>query len=135
MRNFSKNIKNVSTQINLNHILVIEELRFVFCFESTHLSVWSSPSWGKIRFLQDSSDSRYIARFLCMPCKKWTPERNSQEMYCLEGSCKKCDLQESHMGCIILQDSGKELIFRLIFQDACKKCFFAQFEWWNSLKK
>ena len=41
-----------------------------------------------------------------------------QEMYCLEGSCKKyIDLQEPYKNCIMLQDPCKKYIFGQILQD------------------
>ena len=42
-----------------------------------------------------------------------------QEMYCLEGFCKKCiDLQESHKNCIILHDSCEKYVFGPTLQDS-----------------
>ena len=83
-----------------------------------------------IDFLQDSC--KFLATNVF-------PERIFQEMYWLEGLCKKCiDLLECHKDCIILIDFCKSFLLGTLFQDSCKKCILAELgfgRFWKKKKK
>ena len=65
--------------------------------------------------LQDSC--KYLARNVI-------PEIILQNLYCLEGSCKKqVDLQESYKYCIMLQDSCENMFLDESCQILARKAF------------